>query len=175
MKVLTHEGKVLSFEYLGGSRFETLDGQTKFEVGIVTEMPDREVVKAVNAEVKGRDFITPKDVMKDVKWIAKTLGKTLVKDGAEIRCEAKGSSISLVIPEDAREDKAEGLEVGSIVAIGPNVSPKYLMNAHGIVTAINGRVTVELDEGDHDRILRASGKRWAREMDFHRGAVEVVA
>jgi hypothetical protein len=119
-------------------------------------------------------FTEAKDLKRDVRWIAKRLVD--VPDGTTVRLVTKGDSYGLDIPEDATPDRSEGLKVGSQVAIGPNVSPKAMMNARGKVKSIKGnRAVVELDEGDLNRIERSTGKKFRRETSMPLSTLEVVA
>ena len=71
--------------------------------------------------------------------------------------------------------RAEGLTKGDLVAIGPTISPRTLMNARGRVLAIQGdRVGVELDAGDCDRYERATGKQLAQRTTFPLNTIEKV-
>jgi hypothetical protein len=183
-----------------GEKFLGVD-RTEVEKGVVAELNEQSIMRRIDAAIRQRDvkareaagaaaddavamvpidmedpfrFTDAKDLKRDVRWIAKRLVD--VPDGTTVGLVTKGDSYGLDIPEDATPDRSEGLEVGSQVAIGPNVSPKAMMNARGKVKSIKGsRAVVELDEGDLNRIERATGKKFRRETSMPLSTLEVVA
>jgi hypothetical protein len=183
-----------------GEKFVGVDRE-EAEKGEVAEMNEMVVMSRIEATIRERDlkarraagaedddtvtmvpidmedpfrFTEAKDLKRDVRWIAKRLVD--VPDGTTVSLVTKGDSYGLDIPEDAKPDRSEGLKVGSHVAIGPNVSPKAMMNARGKVKSIKGnRAVVELDEGDLNRIERSTGKKFRRETSMPLSTLEVVA
>lgn len=165
MRVLLKEGatgatsdSILVLPQSMGATLETLagDGVPK---GLLAEADERVVVSAVNAAARSRrdEFVTAKDLMKDVRWLHKATGEYEV--GSKIGLKPTPRGYTLDTSEASRIDRSEGLAKGDSIAVGPNISPKAWMNAHGQVLSIDGdRVTVELDPGDRDRIQRATGK-----------------
>ena len=161
MKVLTHEGVVLTLPFTSntvpGSEFERIDGNGSAAVGVVTEMSGATVRRSAQRAARlEHAFATAREISNDLRFIAMSLSD--VADGAEIRVETKGSKIKLVIPASARPTR-EPIKAGDRVAVNAQVSPKTLMNTHGIVESVTGdRATVKLDDGDRQRVIRATGK-----------------
>jgi hypothetical protein len=161
MKVLTHEGVVLTLPFTIdtelGSEFERIDGNGSAAVGIVTEISEATVRSSAQQAARlEQAFATARQITNDLQFIARSLSD--VADGAEIRVETKGSKIKLVIPESARP-KRDPIKAGDRVAVNAQASPKTLLNTHGTVESVTGdRATVKLDEGDRQRVIRATGK-----------------
>lgn len=188
MKVLIKQGgaapaDLLSFNGLGFG-FITLDGEVYAKEGTdgkehgvaeVAEVPDGEVRRAIAAGAKKQKYASAAEIEKDMKWIARAAGD--YENGTEANFKAKGRSFTIVFDESGRIDRAEGLAEGDVVAVGPTISPKSLLNAHGLVVSVNGtKCKVELDEGDLDRINRAStGRKFANPVNLPKSVVEKVA
>jgi hypothetical protein len=191
MKVLTNPetGSPLVFP-VDGDEFVGLDRKAS-ATGLVSEVPDKTVNRAVAAamrrpapedatgEVVGVPidpddpfaFHESGDLKRDLRWIAKAVAD--VADGSRVGLKRTARGYSLDVPEGARPNRSEGIGVGTRVAVGPNISPKTAMNAHGVVDSISGkRATVTLDEGDHDRLVRATGKKYGRTMPFPLSSLE---
>jgi hypothetical protein len=179
MKVLTNPetGSPLVFP-VDGDEFIGLDRKAS-ATGLVSEVPDKTVNRAVAAAMR-RPALDPDDpfafhesgdLKRDLRWIAKAVAD--VADGSRVGLKRTARGYSLDVPEGARPNRSEGIGVGTRVAVGPNISPKTAMNAHGVVDSISGkRATVTLDEGDHDRLVRATGKKYGRTMPFPLSSLE---
>jgi hypothetical protein len=188
MKVLTTPTKntILTFPVLGGTKFLGLDGKD-YDEGIVMETNEATAKKHTQAailrdnprsgEVKvGQPFafMTTADVMRDVRWIAKRLAN--VPNDTKVTMTNSAQGMGLDIPQDALPDYTRGLAVGVKIAVGPSISPKAMMNARGEVLAVNGtKVKVKLDASDIDRVNRATGKKFAAEVDIPKACIEVIA
>lgn len=205
MKVLTSPtGSVLVFDPNGSASFTALDG-TSHPQGVVAEVLDREVsvqmaaaltaVKVAIADAEkislangaaphavGIPFGTGgvfayserRDFLRDVKFIVKCVADA--KDGTIVTVKRSGRGFMLDVPKDALPNRQAGLAIGVRVAVGPNVSPKALMNAHGTVVSVNGvKADVEFDAGDIDRVNRATGKRFGTVVKMHKTTLEVIA
>lgn len=192
-------GAPLVFPILG-EKFLGVDRE-EVEKGEVAELNEQSIMRRIDATIRERDlkarrtagaadddtvtmvpidmedpfrFTEAKDLKRDVRWIAKRLVD--IPDGTTVGLVTQGSGYGLDIPEGARPDRSEGLKVGSQVAVGPNVTPKAMMNARGKVKSIKGsRAVVELDEGDLNRIERSTGKKFRRETSMPLSTLEVVA
>lgn len=183
MKVLVKGKEIVSFPLYGGGKLETIKGE-QVESATVAEMPEGKIKLAIAkdlAELKKtaddnnlRAFTEVKDFTRDLKWIAKRLAD--VEVGTEgVTMYDKGSKIGLNLPEGVEKDRAEGLEVGDVIAVGPTISPKALMNCRGLVVAINGRVEVEIEEDDLNRVLRATGRQFKNPVRLPKAVVEKIA
>lgn len=171
MKVLTAaNGTILTFDPMGADDFLGLD-RKRYAKGIVAERDDRNVAGLAKATIKPYDangerspdredpfaFCEAKDIMRDLRWIAKTLID--IADGVEVGLKFSGRSSALDIPKDAIPTVEA--QVGDAIVIGPAISPKALMNARGVVEKIVGdKVTCRMDAGDIKRITRATNKAW---------------
>lgn len=170
LNVFTAPGHTLDGKLVG------LDGETATDKGIVGEVAEPTVKRMVTAATKrpAYEYMEAKDFMRDLRFLNKALAD--VENGTEVGVIAKGRGVTLDIPQDAKPDYTAGLKVGAKVAVGPQISPKALMNAHGTVTKMNGKkAAVRIEDGDLDRIRRATGKRWAAEVNFHLTSLEVIA
>lgn len=196
MKVLTSPtGSVLVFDPNGSVSFTALDG-TSHATGIVAEVLDREVsmqmaaaltaVKMQRAEAQTDGVGVPygtggvfayserSDFLRDTRFITKCVADA--KDGTIVTVKRSGRGLTLDVPKDALPNRQAGLAIGVRVAVGPNVSPKALMNAHGTVVSVNGvKADVEFDAGDIDRVNRATGKRFGTIVKMHKATLEVIA
>ncbi len=161
MKVLTHEGVVLTLPFMCNdippNTFERLDGQGTATVGIVAEADEatvrRQIRKAAQLE---RVFNTEREITNDTRFIARVLFD--IPNGTEIRLEIKNAKIKLVIPPDAKPTR-EPIHAGDRIAINHRARPKTLMNAHGTVESVKGdKATIKLDESDRQRVIRATGR-----------------
>ncbi len=161
MKVLTHKGVLLTLPFttnaIPDQEFERIDGQGSAAVGVVTTIADTTVKTLVQrASRLDAAFSTTREITNDIRFFNRMLSD--VADGAEIRMDRKGSKITLIVPPSARPTK-EPIHVGDRIAINAMVSPKALMNSHGSVERISGKkATIKLDEGDRQRVIRATGK-----------------
>jgi len=182
MRVLLKDGaqnatseSILVLPLGSGSTLETLSGEPVAN-GIVAEVDARAVTSALNAGARSRrdEFVSAKDLQKEVKWLNKALGEYEL--GSRIGLEPTPRGFKLDDSEARRTNRAEGLVVGDEVAVGPNISPKFFVNAHGSVTSINDeQVEVALDPGDHDRLQRATGKEIAERPILPLSCVEKVS
>lgn len=188
MKILTHpeSGSPLVFPPMGGDEFVSLNRETSKE-GVVAERPDAIVNRAVTVAVKSMKtdsegnidlddpfaFSESKDLKRDLKWIGKRLVD--VDNEATVSIQKTGRGYSLDIPDGSSPDRSEGIAVGTRVAVGPNISPKALMNAHGVVKSISGnRARVEVDKGDLDRVNRSTGKNYPSDTSFPLSSLEAT-
>jgi hypothetical protein len=181
MRVLLKEGadaatpeSILVLPRLGGNTLETLTGDAVAK-GVIAEVDQKTVTSALNAAARARkdEFVTTKDLQKDVKWLNKALGEYEI--GSKIGLKSTSRGFTLDDSEAQRINRTEGLAEGDVIAVGPTVSPRTFMNARGRVLSINGdRVEVELDPGDRDRIQRATGKKVAEHPTFPLVCVERV-
>ena len=182
MKVLLKEGaekataaSILVLPQLIETTLETLSGEAVSDGGIVAEADYAVVGAAINTGAKERaaQSITAKTLLKEVKWMAKALGEYEI--GSKIGLHITGRGCALDDSEAKRINRAEGLSEGDVIAVGPTISPRTLMNARGRVVSISGdRVEVELEAGDPDRIERATGKELAEHTSFPLVCVEKV-
>lgn len=144
--------------------------------GIVAERPEAVVKRLATAASKldAYKYVETREFMRDLRWLNKALADVPV--GTKVGVIPTGRGIRLDIPEDARPNRAEGLKVGAKVAVGPNIVPKAMMNAHGVVESLNGaRATVKFDAGDIDRVKRATGKNYSDTMPIPKSSLEVIA
>lgn len=196
--LVTPSGDLLSLpiNWFGGTDFENIATGEKVAVGIVAERADRYVKALVaNAHAKretaddakfgatnpetgarpyhaDRAFSTSADAMREVRWINKALNAADAAVGTEVRLKDSGRGHSLDLPEAAPAE-AYAPQVGDRIAIGPNITPKALMNARGEVLAVNGtRVKVRLTAGDLKRVKRATGKAFAAETSVPKVCIE---
>ena len=156
--------------------FETLSGEA-VPHGFVAEADEGPLRAAINAGARerGDQFLTAKDLQKETQWMSKALAELEV--GSKIGLTDKGGgTLTLDVSEAKKINRAEGLAVGDLVAIGPWISPKAIMNARGRVVSIEGdTVDIALDAGDRDRYERATGKPLSRQTTFHISTIEKVA
>jgi hypothetical protein len=122
-----------------------------------TSIDDAALLGLVNSAAARENAIaTPAELMRDLRFIHQSLID--VSDGAEVGIESKRSAYRLLIPEQAcapRELVAEG----DRYAFNAHARPKVLLNAHGVVESIEGgKAIVRLDEGDRQRLIRATGR-----------------
>lgn len=176
MKVLTHNGKVACAPIMGGDKFELLNGEAVDGKCVVAEVPhgaaERQAISGLKD--KRREYVEKKDIMRDLRWQSKALAD--VAEGTEVGLILSGRGYRLDIPDDARPNRIEGIKQGAKVAVGPNISPKAWMNLHGTVEAIKGqRVMVKADEGDADRVKRATGKNVPAVVSMPLSSIEVIA
>jgi hypothetical protein len=161
MKVLMHDGHVLTLPFTmtdtpAGS-FERLDGNGAAAKGSVASMDDTALSALVRGAAAREDAIrSAADLIRDLRFIHTALID--LSDGAEVGIEHRRSAYRLLIPEQARAPR-DPLAVGDRCAFNARARPKVLLNTHGVVESIQGeRVTVRLDEGDRQRLIRATGK-----------------
>ncbi len=182
MKVLLKHGAdkataatVLILPQLIDDALETLSGESA-PYGIVAETDEAALVDALNAgaRARGHHVLTARALRKEAQWMSKALAGYEV--GSKIGLIVKGGgAFRLDDSEAIRVNRAEGLTKGDLVAMGPTVSPRTLMNARGRVLAVKGdRVGVELDAGDCDRCERATGKQVAQRTTFPINTIEKV-
>lgn len=175
MKILTtQDGKPVVLgdgASLGESAFETIEGKLGHDKAFVREVDDRAVALAVRNAVAADEFMTTADYKRDLKFMVRSLVD--VAEGTEVGVKVRGRGISLDIPKDAVES-GPAAKVGDTVAIGANISPKALMNARGVVTALNGtKVTIKLTAGDRKRIERATGRKYGPTTAVPKSCVDV--
>jgi hypothetical protein len=157
--------------------FETLIGETipRTRKGVVAESPEGPVVDAVNVAAKERDNpnVTPRDLIGSLRHLNKRLHDYEVSSKIGLK-EAKGR----VVFDDSdakRVDRAGGLARGDQIAIGPSIRPKAYMNARGTVVSVgDGKVEVDLDPGDHDRVERERGRPIAKRQIVPVSCVEKI-
>jgi hypothetical protein len=181
MRVLLKEGadaatsdSILVLPQGLGNTLETLAGDPVAK-GLVAEVDERTVTSALNTAARSRkdEFVSAKDLQKDVRWLNKAIGEYEV--GAKIGLTPTARGFALDVSEATRINRADGLAVDDEIAVGPNISPKAWMNAHGRVVSIKGgRVEVQLDPGDRDRLQRATGKEIPERPALPLGSVEKV-
>ena len=203
MKVLASStGSALVFSQDGHAKFIALTDRTEHTEGVVTEIPDIDVARQIrdalaHAKKEIRDaegekvgehatmipygtggpfaYVEERDLLRDITFIRKNMHD--VPEGTTVKVKVSGRGIALDIPKSALPNRQAGLKVGSRVAVGPNITPKALMNAHGTVVSggAGARVKVEFDEGDLDRVNRATGKPFANPVSMHKATLEVIA
>jgi hypothetical protein len=160
MKVLTDDGNVLTLPFTLGSRpagsFDRLDAVGTATKGIVASVADAFLRQCVNSAAARENAIaTPTELMRDLRFIHQSLID--VSDDAEVGIESTRSGYKLLIPEQARTPR-ELVAEGDRCAFNAQARPKVLLNAHGIVESIKeGKAQVRLDEGDRQRLIRATG------------------
>jgi hypothetical protein len=160
MKVLTHQGAVLTFPFTSTNSndtdFDRLDGAGVAKVGIVAEHDQGTVDLAARRAAKlGQSLGTAREITNDLRFIARQLMD--VAEGAEIRMESKGTKFRLLIPDEARA-KPQQIKPGDRVAINWHVTRKELVNAHGTVESMSGgQAFVKLDAGDRRRAIGVTG------------------
>lgn len=161
-EILTTEGTVPKGEALtDGVRMVPFGGNDAdpskvTKEGIVAEWPEQRVKQAVTAAAALSGWMEAKDFTRDLRFIAKALSN--VEIGAKVGVKHTATTSRLLVPEAARP-AAPDLKVGDRIAIGSNISPRALMNARGIVTAVNGtKVTVNLTEGDLRRVNASTSR-----------------
>jgi len=161
MKVLMHDGHVLTLPFTFESRpagsFDVLDAEGTATTGVVSSIADATLPGLVNrAAARENAMATPTELMRDLRFIHQSLID--VSDGAEVGIESKRSAYRLLIPEQARTPR-ESVAEGDHCAFNAHARPKVLLNTHGVVESIKGdKATVRLDEGDRQRLIRATGK-----------------
>lgn len=161
MKVLMHDGHVLTLPFTMGSRpegsFDFLDDEGTASKGVVSSIADGQLPALVNKGAARENAIaTPADLMRTLRFIHQSLID--ITEGAEVGIESTRGGYKLLIPEAARAPRDLVAE-GDRCAFNGRVRPLLLVNVRGVVETVNGDVaTVKLDEGDRDRIYRASGK-----------------
>lgn len=161
MKVLMHDGHVLTLPFTLGSRpegtFDRLDGEDTAAKGVVSDVPDGDLPGLINKGARREDAIaSPAELMRDLRFIHTRLID--VKDGAEVGIESTRGGYKLLIPEAAQAPR-ELVEKGDRCAFNGRVRPLVLVNARGVVESVKGDVaSVKFDEGDRQRIYRATGK-----------------
>lgn len=176
MRVLLKDDKVACLPTMsGGDKFELLNGEQVEGKVTVAEVDDAEVGRQVTAALGDgrRSYFKRSDFKRELTWQQKALAN--IAEGAEVGLNITGRGYSLDVPPDARVDRARGIVVGSNVAVGPSISPKTALNMHGVVKAINGtKAEVKVDDGDFDRMLRASGKKYRQPMRLPLSCLEKV-
>ncbi|HEV3071883.1 MAG TPA: hypothetical protein VGY76_10720 [Solirubrobacteraceae bacterium] len=156
-----HNGNVLTLPFTLGSRpagsFDRLDAEGTAAKGNVLSIDDAALPGLLNsAAARENSIATPTELMKDLRFIHKALID--VSDGAEVGIESTRSGHRLLIPEHARAPR-ESVAEGDRCAFNAHARPKVLLNAHGVVESIEGgKATVRFDEGDRQRLIRATGK-----------------
>lgn len=161
MKVLLHDGHVLTLPFTLGRRpegsFDRLDEEGTAPKGVVSTIADSQLEELINKGAARDDaFATPTELMRDLRFIHRNLID--LSEGAEVGIEPTRNGYKLLIPDDARAPR-EPVKEGDRCAFNARTSPKVMLNAHGVVESVKGKkATVRLDEGDRQRIIRASGK-----------------
>ena len=165
---------VLVFSQVGGSSFETLAGES-VDAGFVAEVDGDVLTDAVYSGARERDdeYVTPKNLTDDVRRIHRALADFQPGSKFGVKMNPGGDGYTLDDTEATQINRAEGLEVGDEVAVGPSVSPKTFFNAHGKAVSITGdTVEVALDPGDRDRVARATGKTVSETISFPLAGLE---
>lgn len=183
MKVLTStDGTILTFPTFTDGKidgpedagFFGLDGKGYTEA-VVADIHDTLITMKVKVAVHLPiyKYSEAKDFMRDLRWIGKRLAD--VTDGTTITPAHTGRGYGLNVPKDATPNYTEGMTIGSVVAVGPGISPPALMNARGTVKAINGtKATIQFDAGDISRVNRKTGKNFGVTTNVPLSALEVV-
>jgi hypothetical protein len=161
MKVLTHQGVLLTLPYIldPEDAFQRLDGKDTTVVGIVGELDERTVRQTAQeaASIEG-NYESARDINKALDFISRALSDVI--EGAEIRVECRGTKIRLVVPPEARTERPP-IEAEDRVVFNGHVRPKTMLNARGTVESVSGRkATVKLDAGDRRRIIEATGMHY---------------
>ena len=161
MKVLMHDGHVLTLPFTLGSRpegtFDYLEGEGTASKGVVSEVADGQLRALVSKGAARENAIaTPAELMRNLRFINQSLID--ITEGAEVGIEFTRRGYKLLIPEAALAPR-ELVGKGDRCAFNGRVRPLVLVNARGVVESIKGDVaSVKLDEGDRQRIYRATGK-----------------
>jgi hypothetical protein len=105
MKVLTHEGVLLTFNFttkpVAPDEFQRLNDAHATKHGVVAEMDERVVRHLLNgASRKPGRFLTPREILGDLQSIDRALHDIPI--GTEIKAQTAGGSRRLVIPAGAR-------------------------------------------------------------------------
>jgi len=183
MKVLLKEGSdrptpaTILVPSWRGDAFETLIGETipATRKGVIAESPEGPIVDAVHVAAKERDnpIVSSKDFIGSLRHLNKGLGDYEIGSKIGLK-EVKGRTV-FDDSEAKRVDRAGGLARGDQIAIGPSIRPKAYMNARGTVVSVGGgKVEVDLDPGDLDRIERERGKPIAERQSIPVSCVEKV-
>lgn len=179
MKILVAKGDkptgndILTISY-GSAPFERLINGEGYEGKAVTfDMPDSVVKAAAKDAAKIEDrWMEVKDFMRDLRWIDKVCAE--YEDGTEATVRYTASKVQLTPDKAGRIDRTGGgLNEGDVVAVGPSISPKALMNARGLVVSVNGtKAEVEFEAGDLDRVKRATGKNFVNPVKIAKVCLE---
>ncbi len=137
--------------------FDLLDAEGTATTGVVSNTADATLPGLVNSGAARENAITtPAELMRDLRFIHQRLID--ISDGAEVGIEHTRSGYRLLIPDQARAPR-ESVDVGDHCAFNAQARPKALLNTHGVVESIKGdKATIRLDEGDRQRLIRATGK-----------------
>jgi hypothetical protein len=158
-----------------GDSFETLSGES-VEAGFVTEAENELLTEAVNgsARERAKQGINAKALAADIRWLHNKLAEC--EHGSKLGLILERGGYVLDDSEATRIDRAKGLKEGDRIAVGPAAKSNTLINAHGMVIAIDGKqVEVEIDAGDRDRLERATGMTVRESETFHIGFLEKLA
>lgn len=179
MKVLVVKGgatagDLLTLLYGGAGDFERLADGTAYEgKGVVAEVPDGQIKRVVAKAAERSKWMDAKDLNRDLKFIAKVCSE--YENGTEVAAKGTSRGFQLIPDEAGRIDRAENLAEGDIVAVGPTISPKAMMNARGIVVSVSGeKAEVEIEESDLDRIERAANKKFKNPVRLPKSVLEKV-
>jgi len=185
MKVLLKEGAaeptpatILVPSSRGEVTFETLIGETipTTKKGVIAESSEGPIIDAVNAAAVERDdrLVSGKSLAAHLRHLNKGLRDYEV--GSKIGLQETNGRVLFDDSEAKRVNRAEGLARGDQIAIGPAIRPKAYMNARGEVVSVGGgKVEVDLDPGDRDRIERERGKPIAERQSIPVSCVEKVS
>lgn len=154
--------------------FETLLGGAH-RCGVVAEAERSAVGAAINAAAMGRARKPrcPSKVFEDAERLARTLSP--YEPGSPIRLEILRNGWTLDTAQATWIDRAAGVSVGDVVAIGPPM-PESFVNARGRVTSFREKsVWVELDPADRERIERSTSKKMPPASLIPRYCIEAVS
>jgi hypothetical protein len=133
--------------------FVTIAGESARE-GIVGDVRRAAVIRALSS-VGFKHNVDLTAMLKDLEWLARALSAYEVGSPIGLHILARGWALDH--SKATRVDRAKGLREGDTITVGPTISPREFCNARGRVVSIDGElVWVELDDGDRDRIERAT-------------------
>jgi hypothetical protein len=162
MKVLMHDGHVLTLPFTLGGRpegtFDFLEDEGTASKGVVSELADGQLRALVSkgAARENGALATSAELMRDLRFIHRSLID--ITEGAEVGIESTRRGYKLLIPEAVHAPR-ERVGKGDRCAFNGRVRPLVLVNARGVVESVKGDMaSVKLDEGDRQRIYRATGK-----------------
>jgi hypothetical protein len=185
MKVLLKEGastptpaNILIPSLSEDATFETLIGETipSADKGVIAEFDEASVIEAVNEAAGERDdaILTPKELVSHLRHLNKGFGNYEV--GSKIGLQGTKGQVLYDNSEAVLVDRAKGLTKGDQIAVGPSIRPKAYMNARGTVVSVGGgKVEIDIDPGDRDRVERDRGKRVAERLTMPVACVEKIS
>lgn len=126
MKVLMHDGHVLTLPFTSGGRsegtFDQLDADGTPAKGVVSTIEDGTLPGLVNAgAARENAMATPAELRRDLRFIHKALID--VAEGAEIGIEPTRSGYRLLVPEEVRVTHGP-VAAGNRCAFNAQVAPR---------------------------------------------------